>query len=129
MGDGFLGEGGTGHRMHQFCKQHLLSEPAGDGPADAVSGSEGLGKGITIQYPAFLVERLTGPVPVSAKIHFPVDIVFDQGDLMPRDELYQRGLVRVRHAAAEWIAESRYEYTGFSRKSGNCGFKLCRIDA
>jgi len=122
------GEGRAGYGMHQFSPDQLPGKTTGEGPADAITGRKGFGQGAAVQYPTFLIIRLTGLWPM-AEIQFTVDVIFDERDLVSRDEFYQRGLFFVGDGRTEGIAEVGDEDAGPDGKFADGRLQLAGVDA
>src|SRR6516164_7737610 len=59
------------------------------------------------------VESLSRSWPGSTEVKFGKDIVFDEGDVILREQTDQLMLAVVRHATAKWVVKGRIEDAGF----------------
>ena len=65
-----------------------------------------------MQYPAFLIKGFAGAGSAFSKIQLAVYIIFNQWNLLLRDQLHQFLLSILRHTAAHGVVEIGNDYNG-----------------
>ncbi len=68
-----------------------------------------------MHHQTFLIKILTCLWPAFSKIQFTIDIIFDQRDVMFRDNIDQFLFIFIRHTTTQRIIKIGYYYTGFDR--------------
>ncbi|KAG1439087.1 hypothetical protein G6F57_019569 [Rhizopus arrhizus] len=129
FGDGALRRAGGGQGGGQLQPLHALRVAAGGGPADAVAGGQAFRERRAVQHQPLLVVGLGGHRSCGAEIQFAVDVVFDQRDVVARQQFDQLPLLVVGHQAAQRVLELRHQPARFGRMPLDGGLHRVQVDA
>src|SRR5262249_38994734 len=99
-------QGRIEERQGQLALQHLLQATTWGDPADAVARRHGLRKRAAVDGVAAPVQRHEWPGTLIAEVDVAVDVVLDQGYLVPGEQVENGQLLFVGHGAAERIVEA-----------------------
>jgi hypothetical protein len=115
VGEGDLWRDAGRQAGRQLQAAHRLGMAAGGNPADAVAGSQALGKGRHVQHQAVVVERLAARRRFRAEVEFVVDVVFDQRYLVPAQQVEQLPPGFGGDQAAGRVGEIEHQQAGLDR--------------
>src|SRR5436305_250143 len=90
----------------KLALHHLVGAAARRDPANPVAGRQALRERAAIDRIGTPIERDEWLRPLQAEIEIAIDIVLDERDVMPLQEIEQRPLVGFGHHRAERIVEA-----------------------
>lgn len=110
--NGGLLQGRRGNRMNELVVRDLLRPLARERPADAVAWRQRLGERTALHHKPLGIKGFAGFGAVLAEVHFAVNIILDQGNIIFIKHFHQLTLAVIGHAATQGIVEIWHKHAG-----------------